>query len=164
MSKNHKIQGLKFLILLTVSVLMISPATAGQPDEMTLDFTIQSALHPDVTHVKFECSLEGWTGDNIDRVPVAKGTVIAPKPTPGADTIITVNFEPIVDIFDLERSANYVCNMFVRNTEGEDQSWAVVSSAEGTPDIAHVEPGLGDVTSSVTGRAITFRGSLRGHN
>lgn len=167
MSRNYKKKSLKFIALLALSVVMTSPAKAAPPEEMTLDFSLRTILHRDVTHIKFECSLEGSileNGEWVSEGEVATGTATAPKPLPGDGSVISVHFEPTVDDFELERSADYVCQMYVQNEEDEEQGWVAVSNARSTPDIAYVTDGASILSALDGGRPINFRGSLIGRD
>jgi hypothetical protein len=166
MLKNYKKQDLKFIILFTLGVLMLSPANAEPPEEMVLSFVNYGGYPDDVTHVKFECSLEGWlieNGERTSKAEVATGTVTTIKPDVAG--IISVNFEPTVDDFELERSSDYICELYVRNAEDEEQGWVGVSAGSNTPDIGRVELGGSDGSLASTmmgGRAIKLKGSLIG--
>lgn len=164
MLKNYKEQGLKFIVMFTLGVLMISPSKAEPPEEMVLNISNMSTFHDDVTDVKFECSIKGWyidtTGSEVEGV-VARGTTIAPKP--GPTEIISINFEPTVDNFELIETLDYVCEVYVRDAEDEEQGWVGVSAASNTPDIGRIEKGGSSGTvMSALGRTVTVRGRLRG--
>jgi hypothetical protein len=168
MLKNYKKQSLKFIALFSLGILMMSPARAEPPEEMVLNISNMSTFHDDVTDVKFECSLEGWlieNGERTSKAEVAVGTTTAPKP--GPTEIISVNFEPTVDNFELSESLDYECELYVRNATDEEQGWVGASKGSNTPDIGLIDVGGGTAAAAsfwMGGRTIKLKGKLRGSN